>query len=196
MAGEFSQVEFNPAADTPRRLNSCMYNSRLVVSSDQRPVEQRTSSPLDSAGLGNVADVVIARAVTRSARAHSCYKHVPHREKPPQLVQRRNARERRRVQAVNNAFVRLRRYIPYENKHKRLSKVKTLRRAIDYIGYLQSLVTEADTTGQDQFERGSWKLHPPRWRAIVGGTDGKGHASQLVNVDYEDKQRYRTGQNL
>ena len=136
MAGEFSQVEFNPAADTPRRLNSCMYNSRLVVSSDQRPCGQRASSPLDSAGLGNVADVVIARAVTRSARAHSCYKHVPHREKPPQLVQRRNARERRRVQAVNNAFVRLRRYIPYENKHKRLSKVNAEEMHCEYSFHL------------------------------------------------------------
>ena len=125
MTGEFSQGEFHPADESHRRLASCMYNSRLVVSGDQlsRPCGHRARSPHDSAGLGNTADVVIARAVTRSARAHTCYKHVPHCEKPPQLVQRRNARERRRVQAVNNAFVRLRRYIPYENKHKRLSKV-------------------------------------------------------------------------
>lgn len=43
------------------------------------------------------------------------YKHVPHREKPPQVVAKRNARERRRVQAVNNAFVRLRKAVPIEN---------------------------------------------------------------------------------
>lgn len=43
------------------------------------------------------------------------YKHVPHRDKPPQLVARRNARERRRVQAVNSAFSRLRRVVPIGN---------------------------------------------------------------------------------
>lgn len=42
-------------------------------------------------------------------------KHVPHREKPPQAVAKRNARERRRVQAVNSAFVRLRKVVPFEN---------------------------------------------------------------------------------
>lgn len=45
----------------------------------------------------------------------STYKHVPHRDKPPQLVARRNARERRRVQAVNSAFSRLRKVVPIGN---------------------------------------------------------------------------------
>ena len=53
----------------------------------------------------------------------------------------RNARERRRVQAVNNSFARLRRHIPYQNRNKRLSKVKTLKIAIDYINHLQVSVT-------------------------------------------------------
>jgi hypothetical protein len=43
------------------------------------------------------------------------YKHVPHRDKPPQIVARRNARERRRVQAVNSAFSRLRKVVPIDN---------------------------------------------------------------------------------
>lgn len=50
----------------------------------------------------------------------SNYKHVPHCEKPPQVVAKRNARERRRVHAVNQAFMRLRRAIPFENKVKYL----------------------------------------------------------------------------
>lgn len=41
--------------------------------------------------------------------------HVPHKDKPPQAVARRNARERRRVHAVNMAFVRLRKMIPIQN---------------------------------------------------------------------------------
>ncbi|XP_015907701.1 achaete-scute complex protein T3 [Parasteatoda tepidariorum] len=74
----------------------------------------------------------------------SSYKHVPHREKPPHLVARRNARERRRVQAVNTAFSRLRKCVPTESKSKRLSKVKTLHRAIEYIQMLQEMLTKAD----------------------------------------------------
>ena len=49
-------------------------------------------------------------------RKKSNYKHVPHCEKPPQVVAKRNARERKRVQAVNQAFVRLGKAIPLENK--------------------------------------------------------------------------------
>ncbi len=36
--------------------------------------------------------------------------------KPPHLVAKRNARERRRVHAVNLAFLKLRRAVPFENK--------------------------------------------------------------------------------
>ena len=44
------------------------------------------------------------------------YRHVPHSKKPPQVVAKRNARERKRVHAVNQAFLRLRRTLPMSNK--------------------------------------------------------------------------------
>jgi hypothetical protein len=58
------------------------------------------------------------RGKPRAKKTRVCsatYKHVPHRDKPPQLVARRNARERRRVQAVNSAFSRLRKVVPIGN---------------------------------------------------------------------------------
>ena len=55
------------------------------------------------------------KEVKRVRKGRLGYKHVPHRDKPPQLVARRNARERRRVQAVNVAFSRLRTVVPIEN---------------------------------------------------------------------------------
>ena len=85
---------------------------------------------------------VIRRTIKRSGK--SAYKHVPHSEKPPHLVAKRNARERRRVQAVNNAFLRLRRHVPSESRHKRLSKVKTLRLAIEYIRKLSEMIINHD----------------------------------------------------
>ncbi|XP_035210236.1 protein atonal homolog 7-like [Stegodyphus dumicola] len=81
---------------------------------------------------------------SRKSGSKSNYKHVPHREKPPHLVARRNARERRRVQAVNTAFSRLRKCVPAENRNKRMSKVKTLHRAIEYIQMLQEMLSKAD----------------------------------------------------
>ncbi|GAB6021326.1 hypothetical protein CHUAL_003936 [Chamberlinius hualienensis] len=64
------------------------------------------------------------------------------RDKPRHLVERRNARERRRVEAVNIAFAQLRKIIPIENRNKRISKVKTLQRAIDYIEYLRQILED------------------------------------------------------
>ncbi|XP_069683154.1 uncharacterized protein [Periplaneta americana] len=97
------------------------------------------------------ADKVQGSAVSRRPRktrvsAGSSYKHVPHRDKPPVLVARRNARERRRVQAVNTAFSRLRKVVPLENNRgKRVSKVKTLHKAIEYISQLQDLLMRGDS---------------------------------------------------
>ncbi|KAH3739748.1 hypothetical protein DPMN_046435 [Dreissena polymorpha] len=53
---------------------------------------------------------------------------------------RRNERERDRVRCVNDSYIRLKEHLPIENKDKRLSKVETLRCAINYIKYLQSLL--------------------------------------------------------
>ncbi len=45
---------------------------------------------------------------------------------------------------VNDAFKRLRKLIPYENRNKRLSKFKTLRIAINYIRNLQDLIRDEE----------------------------------------------------
>jgi hypothetical protein len=70
-----------------------------------------------------VAVAAVAKALERHRRRKkkkSSYKHVPHAVKPPHLVAKRNARERNRVHAVNLAFVRLRKAIPFENKVRML----------------------------------------------------------------------------
>ncbi|TMW42041.1 hypothetical protein DOY81_012878 [Sarcophaga bullata] len=70
----------------------------------------------------------------------------------PQAVARRNARERNRVKQVNNGFAALRERIPeevaevFENQGsnrgsgKKLSKVETLRMAVEYIRSLERLL--------------------------------------------------------
>ena len=75
-------------------------------------------------------------------------KHIPHHLRPKHVVERRNTRERRRVQDVNNAFHVLQALLPIDTHRKnqesptsaRLSKVRTLRKAVDYIVALQTLL--------------------------------------------------------
>lgn len=66
------------------------------------------------------------------------------------FVRRRNERERQRVRSVNDGFERLRSHLPSECdlKDRRLSKVETLRNAINYIKYLQELLDQDDDTSQ------------------------------------------------
>ncbi|KAL1398948.1 hypothetical protein pipiens_002294 [Culex pipiens pipiens] len=66
------------------------------------------------------------------------------------IIERRNQRERVRVRAVNEAFARLRQMVPAtRSAPKRVSKVKTLKRAAEYIGVLQRRLTVM-ARGQDK----------------------------------------------
>ncbi|XP_069013067.1 achaete-scute homolog 4-like [Embiotoca jacksoni] len=58
----------------------------------------------------------------------------------PAFIRKRNERERHRVRCVNEGYARLREHLPQEFEDKRLSKVETLRAAIDYIKHLQGLL--------------------------------------------------------
>ncbi|XP_045592168.1 achaete-scute homolog 2 [Procambarus clarkii] len=63
----------------------------------------------------------------------------------PVAVARRNARERNRVKQVNNGFATLRQHIPGAAKAKKISKVETLKQAVDYIRSLQELLEDHDS---------------------------------------------------
>ena len=91
------------------------------------------------------SDTRIKKKASKRSKKKSAYKHVPHSEKPAHLVAKRNARERRRVEAVNVAFLRLRKAVPLDNKRgKRISKVKILQRAIDYILNMKDAIDHHD----------------------------------------------------
>lgn len=83
------------------------------------------------------------------------YKTAPYDQ--PASVVKRNARERNRVRQVNSGFVNLRQHIPQSivteltnggrGASKKLSKVDTLRLAVEYIRRLQDLIEESDSEG-------------------------------------------------
>uniref|UniRef100_A0A672H6W8 Achaete-scute family bHLH transcription factor 4 n=1 Tax=Salarias fasciatus TaxID=181472 RepID=A0A672H6W8_SALFA len=88
----------------------------------------------------------------------------------PAFIRKRNERERHRVRCVNEGYARLREHLPQEFEDKRLSKVETLRAAIDYIKHLQSLLD----------------LNVPGGRNMSIG-DARNHRRTECNSDGESK---------
>lgn len=60
-------------------------------------------------------------------------------------VSRRNERERKRVKMVNMGFETLRQHVPVGRKNKKMSKVETLRSAVQYIKQLQEMLDSSDS---------------------------------------------------
>ena len=84
-------------------------------------------------------------------------------------VARRNERERNRVRLVNLGFAALRQHVPHGAASKKMSKVETLRSAVEYIRALQRLLDEHDAAAAFTDGRG---------RAAVGeGGGGGGYSS-------------------
>lgn len=86
-------------------------------------------------------------------------KHIPHHLRPKHLVDERNYRERQRVHDVNQAFQMLQTLLPFDTTSTvyddqgrawlieepaatRMSKVQTLKTAVDYIEALQRMLSE------------------------------------------------------
>ncbi|TFK08639.1 Achaete-scute-like protein 1 [Platysternon megacephalum] len=87
-------------------------------------------------------------------------------------VARRNERERNRVKLVNLGFQTLRQHVPNGAASKKMSKVETLRSAVEYIRALQQLLDEHDAVSA-AFHDG---LLPPA-RAAPGGSCSYSSAS-------------------
>ncbi|KAH8396157.1 hypothetical protein KR222_004259 [Zaprionus bogoriensis] len=88
------------------------------------------------------------------------YVNMPYGEQLPSVA-RRNARERNRVKQVNNGFVNLRQHLPQSvintlsnggrGASKKLSKVDTLRIAVEYIRGLQDMLDDGQSRRSSYF---------------------------------------------
>ncbi|XP_043490302.1 signal transducer and activator of transcription B-like isoform X1 [Polistes fuscatus] len=113
-------------------------------------------------------------------------KHGKNGQPPPVAVARRNARERNRVKQVNNGFATLRQHIPnhiaagYGDRGKKLSKVETLRMAVEYIRGLQRLLAEADGVEYDSNAAlGSQCVPSPTSSIVSSSHNGSGEKLTL-----------------
>ncbi|XP_053973444.1 achaete-scute complex protein T3-like [Hylaeus volcanicus] len=132
------------------------------------------------------------------------YGTVPHQ---PASVARRNARERNRVKQVNNGFATLRQHIPQSvaqalggstaGTHggsragsKKLSKVETLRMAVEYIRSLQRLLDEHDG-GSDLTNVSSPTSSPPSSTSSSSSTCSSGNGIGVESSHHSPELRLR-----
>lgn len=112
-------------------------------------------------------------------------------------VARRNERERNRVRLVNHGFALLRQHVPtIAGKAKKLSKVDTLRAAVEYIQQLKDVLEESDAVERTLGDHNS--LSPasspsssPSGRHSPGGYSSDSSASsgqkvQMLGLESQD----------
>jgi hypothetical protein len=89
----------------------------------------------------------------------------------PLTVARRNARERSRVQTVNDSYKCLRAHVPTASRAKRMSKVDIIKHTIDYIKELQELARLSPVPQNEEIHQTSKSLLEERIRSPVFPTD-------------------------
>ncbi|XP_076006498.1 achaete-scute homolog 3-like [Genypterus blacodes] len=94
----------------------------------------------------------------------------------PAFIRKRNERERHRVRCVNEGYARLREHLPPELEDKRLSKVETLRAAIDYIKHLQSLLELNGPGVEMSLGEAQERSHLPQRRECITGETKTRHS--------------------
>lgn len=112
----------------------------------KRPI---APAPLQTDQLNRVSSTI-----NNSKKTKMSYAQMGYTAAQPASVQRRNARERNRVKQVNMGFANLRQHIPSDvitnlstggrGASKKLSKVDTLRLAVEYIRSLKGLIDDSD----------------------------------------------------
>ena len=103
------------------------------------------TEPLDPSS-GDETD--LRKKSSRSSQRRSRERHLH----PEVKVKRRhaaNARERKRMNGLNDAFERLRHHIPELGNDRKLSKYETLQMAQTYIGALRDLVVTNNKPGSN-----------------------------------------------
>ena len=126
-----------------------------MSSSDNSPDAVSSSTVASSSSSSNVMNNMRCR---RKIAFHPTLGYAIPAPQPPKVA-RRNARERNRVKQVNQGFEMLRSHIPSAAKQKKMSKVETLRHAVEYIQNLQHMIMDQE----DRTKSGSppSSSHPP-----------------------------------
>jgi len=138
-------------------LNDLIMKPKTMVSAKQEILPSARGSVLVNNPNGNRTVIANSNEIMRCKRKLGYVQGQPYPGAQPASVARRNARERNRVKQVNNGFATLRSHIPpavaaaistekpssrSSAASKKLSKVETLKMAVEYIRSLQELLEE------------------------------------------------------
>lgn len=160
-------------------VNNSVNISNNDVNSVRREIiivrkKQKVQSPPNTVSVTSLVratDPVNTNILVKRPRLRENVQEETAKSPTPLAVARRNARERNRVRQVNDGFAALRRHIPeevaaaFENANsnrgpnKKLSKVETLRMAVEYIRNLESLLNIGHTD-KENLSRPSMESFP------------------------------------
>lgn len=129
-----------PIRPSPQRGASCQKGISVIKSSPKSPIDITPPQTGTKRKYDDEDDDSDAESCKRRINFAMNYVCSPQ----PVSISRRNARERNRVKQVNNGFAALRQHIPGAAKAKKISKVDTLKQAVEYIQNLQMLLDEND----------------------------------------------------
>lgn len=104
-------------------------------------------------------------------------------------VARRNERERNRVKMVNLGFATLRQHIPNGAKNKKMSKVETLRSAVEYISQLQALLNQVEQSSNHNNNSSKlYTIDAASNSSMCSSTSGSGDDQPLSFGDVDSSQ--------
>ncbi|KAK8738513.1 hypothetical protein OTU49_003914 [Cherax quadricarinatus] len=146
-----------PSPTTKNSITSTVSNS-ITRSPTSSAVTTLVKTPtsvgkhLESSSLSSPFPVFLSSpssSPSLSLSPSKCRRRISYSDSEVRLpVSRRNARERNRVKQVSQGFAILRQHVPQAARKKKLSKVETLRCAVDYIRGLQLLLDDHPPTTQ------------------------------------------------
>ena len=122
----------------------------LLSAENQNPTENRGTKRAACQAIDDKTHAKMSRVSSKEHRNHYQKVLTP-------SVSKRNERERNRVKQVNIGFEKLRQHVPNVENNKKMSKVDTLRAAVEYISQLQTML-ESSTPAAMPFEEDSWSL--------------------------------------
>ncbi|CAG2110280.1 unnamed protein product [Medioppia subpectinata] len=147
----FSSIKLEPSMHLMSSNTSCSALNTSQTSAKLQPLLAKKSSP-SSAMSGQMSPTASSMSSSMgSPELLRCKRRINFGglgyaipQTQPATVARRNERERNRVKMVNMGFATLRQHVPNGIKNKKMSKVETLRSAVDYIRELRELLGEHD----------------------------------------------------
>ena len=116
-----------PAKENCDRKSGVLMHSANKMSGDKCAIGNKTA---------HVKNDGLREKKTEPSQQQQQYQQQPQQEHEPRKRVSANKKERRRTQSINNAFTDLRNRIPQIPPDTKLSKIKTLKLATEYIEYL------------------------------------------------------------